>query len=266
MWGSQSGYKQACPAIRTRNKALTAIEGKPTPGDKSPLWIPSPKGNRQAGLGQGQGPWSPASRTYGNCGLMGTKHLYAKSKSHVRSRQVVRNWKWDMLSRHMRESKLGVEGTGQVLYPGLRNSIWKLKWSNGEIPLFTRCWWVVFRFLDQSLDSSETPVALDSLLSRFSSAVVAVAVVRLKFWKDLGHLHFERWSIALIQRYVKSHSVLATLILQRLFSSTCAYIYTHTEWDTGPKTAAGVYCKEPEPWTQKECKRGFILLVWHQDL
>lgn len=86
-----------------------------------------------------------------------------------------------MLSRHMKESKLGVESTGQVLYPGLRNSIWKLKWSNREIPLFSRCWWVVFRFLDQSLDSSETPVALDSLLSRFSSAVVAVAVVRLKF-------------------------------------------------------------------------------------
>lgn len=138
--------------------------------------------------------------------------------------------KQDRLSRLMKESKPGVESTGQDHYAGLRNSIWKLKWSNGEIPLFPRCRWVVFRFLNKSPDSSETPVAkskvLTSLLSKFFRVVVPVAVIRLKFWRDLGYLHFERWSIALIQRYVKPCSVLATLILQRLFSSACAYIHT----------------------------------------
>lgn len=44
-------YEQACPAIRTRNKALTAIQGEPTSGDKTSLWMPSPKGKRKAGLG-----------------------------------------------------------------------------------------------------------------------------------------------------------------------------------------------------------------------
>lgn len=50
MWGSQSDYEQAYTAIRTRNKVLT-VQGELTSGDKSLLWIPSPKDQRQAGLG-----------------------------------------------------------------------------------------------------------------------------------------------------------------------------------------------------------------------
>lgn len=48
----KSGYEQVCPAVRTRNKALIAIQGEPTPGHKTLLWIPNPKGKRQAALGE----------------------------------------------------------------------------------------------------------------------------------------------------------------------------------------------------------------------
>lgn len=181
--------------------------------------------------------------------------------------RVGRNWKWDRLSSHMKESKVGVESSGQDVYPGFRNRIWKLKWSNEEIPLFPRCWLVVFSFLGQSSYSSETPAAKSkvqtSLLSRFFSAVVAMTVIRLKFWGKLGHLLFERWSIALIQCYVKSCCCFPDPS-EVIFICLC--IYTYTRLDTRPKSAAGGYCTECEPWTQKKCQRGFILLAWHEDL
>lgn len=51
------------PAVRIKNKALIAA-----PGNKTPLWIPSPKGKRQAGLEVRQGLegelWSDGNKTF----------------------------------------------------------------------------------------------------------------------------------------------------------------------------------------------------------